>query len=135
VIGRAEEFHEGMAVLAVQNGDAASSENALYGYINRPGEVVIQPRFTKALHFSEGLAAVRTRNKTDKETDDMWGYIDNTGKYRIKPIFNEVYPFAGGVAIVHLGGKRMVAPHLPPTWEGGEWWLINRTGKKLRTPW
>jgi hypothetical protein len=48
-----------------------------YGFIDRSGKVVIQPKFDLTFHFSEGLAAVQIGHK--------WGYIDRTGKMVIKP--------------------------------------------------
>nr|WP_245652080.1 WG repeat-containing protein [Methylophaga muralis] len=38
-----------------------------YGFINRQGEVVIEPQFEHAHPFKEGLAAIMIRDK--------WGYI------------------------------------------------------------
>ncbi|MBU4447092.1 MAG: WG repeat-containing protein, partial [Proteobacteria bacterium] len=42
------------------------------GYVDRKGNLVIQPRFLNARNFSEGLAAV--------EVCSGWGYIDRSGK-------------------------------------------------------
>ena len=53
-----------------------------YGFINKSGEIVIQPKFNDAFHFKEGLAAVQKRKK--------WGFIDKTGKFIIKPKFDLV---------------------------------------------
>jgi hypothetical protein len=44
-----------------------------WGYIDKTGQMVIPPKFSGALGFTEGLAAV--------VTGDKWGYIDKTGKY------------------------------------------------------
>ena len=132
VDGWAEEFHEGMSVICVRGGEAESNENKSYGHIDRKGELVIRPRFGEAHAFSEGLAAVRTKKTTVYGRGDTWGYIDKTGKYRIEPIFNEARPFCGGMAKVHIGGTLHVLFDAPPFWEGGEWWLIDATGKKLK---
>jgi hypothetical protein len=132
VDGWAEEFHEGMAAIGVRGGEAKSNANTSYGYIDREGKVVIGPRFAEAQPFSQGLAAVRTKKTTVWGRGDAWGYIDKTGKYRIEPLFNEARPFLGGVARVHIGGTLHVVHDAPPFWEGGEWWLIDTKGKKLR---
>ena len=47
-----------------------------YGFIDRSGKVVIEPKFDIAFRFSEGLAAVRI--------GDNSGYIDKTGKLIIE---------------------------------------------------
>lgn len=47
------------------------------GYINKSGEVVIEPQFRKADSFSEGLAAV--------EKDKQWGYINTSGNWVVEP--------------------------------------------------
>jgi hypothetical protein len=132
VDGAAEEFHEGMAVLVLEGGEAESEAKKSYGYIDRQGKLAIRPRFAEAHAFSEGLAAVRTKKTTVWRMGDTWGYIDKTGKYRIEPLFNEARPFRGGLARVHIGGTLRVGFDAPPEWEGGEWWLIDTRGKKLR---
>ena len=48
-----------------------------FGYIDKTGEVVIQPQFNLAWAFSEGLARVKV--------DKGYGYIDKTGKYIWEP--------------------------------------------------
>ncbi|MBP5241278.1 MAG: WG repeat-containing protein, partial [Bacteroidales bacterium] len=48
-----------------------------WGFMDKTGNVVIEPQFTEAGDFSEGLAKV--------SVDWKWGYIDQTGKFVIKP--------------------------------------------------
>jgi len=55
-----------------------------WGYIDREGRWMIQPRFDAARPFSEGLAAVKL--------DGKWGFIDDGGKMVIAPGFTEVDP-------------------------------------------
>lgn len=129
VDGYASEFHEGMAVLSV----LADRESGSFrdGYIDRQGRVAIPPRFAEAFDFSEGLAGVRVTRTTIHGKGDTWGYIDKTGKYVIEPHFNEVSSFQGGTAKVHVGGALHVVRDAPAFWEGGEWWQIDRSGKRL----
>ena len=49
-----------------------------YGFIDRNGKTVIEPKYDLTFHFSEGLAAVLVGGK--------WGYIDTTGKMVIQPM-------------------------------------------------
>jgi hypothetical protein len=136
VDGYAGEFHEGLSVLIVRGGKAESINNKSYGFIDRTGKLAISARYAEAFPFSEGLAAVRTVKTTvyrmGDTWGDTWGYIDGTGKYQIEPVFNEARPFRGGVARVHLGGRLEIDHDAPPEWGGGEWWLIDKNGRRLR---
>ncbi|MEI6346791.1 MAG: WG repeat-containing protein [Bacteroidota bacterium] len=59
-----------------------------YGFMNKKGELVIQPIYQNASQFEEGLAAV--------QLDGKWGFIDTLGNMVIKPQFDDVRPFRGG---------------------------------------
>ena len=48
------------------------STNGLYGYINRNGEIVIEPKYSRACDFAEGVAVVRIDEK-------RFGFIDQSG--------------------------------------------------------
>ena len=52
-------------------------ENGLWGYMNRAGEVVIEPQWITAEAFSDGWAIV--------ESEDGMGLIDTSGMYAIQP--------------------------------------------------
>ena len=60
----AEEFHEGLAAVAVEG---------KYGYVDTSGKWVIRPKFEHADAFRNGLARVSW-------TPAIYGYIDKTGK-------------------------------------------------------
>jgi hypothetical protein len=130
VPGHAEEFHEGMAAFRIA-GKVDPDGNPLFGFIDMNGVAVIEPRFTEINDFSEGLAAVRAKKATTWKAGDELGYIDKTGKYQIGPQFNVARPFHGGIAYVHVGGELQRPRHFRRYWVGGEWWLIDSTGKKL----
>ena len=68
-----------------------------WGYIDRSGEIVIEPRFDEAFDFSEGLARVR-------EGSQRYGYINPDGEFVIEPRFLWAYDFVGGRARVVLPG-------------------------------
>lgn len=94
-------FHEGLAAMTVgpYGMDAISSERifAKYGFIDKSGKFVIEPRFDKAYEFSSGLAAVQVNNK--------WGFIDQAGKFAIEPIYDAAYRFFEGLSAVTLDKK------------------------------
>ena len=69
--------------------------NGKYGYIDKAGKWVIQPRFDYGGDFSEGLARVVLPDNT------ATGYIDKTGKIVIQPQFEEGWNFSEGLAPVY----------------------------------
>lgn len=77
-------------------------QNGKNGYINRRGEIVIQPQFAFTLPFSEGLAPACL---TSSPSGGNCGYIDETGKFIINPQFEFVARFSEGLAAVSAGGK------------------------------
>ena len=107
-----------------------------YGYIDRKGQIAINPQFDVAMDFTEGLASVRpTRGPESKvgfidrtgqlviapQFDMAWqfsegfvqvtigdkdGYVDKTGKMVILPQFVQTGPFHDGVAAARIGGSR-----------------------------
>ena len=118
-------------------------QNGKWGYINRSGEVVIAPQFNLAYGFSEGLAAVLTR--------DGWGYIDATGRMVIAPNRGFFNPgsFSEGLAPVGTSGTKMgyidktgrvvIEPQFDKAYEfseglarvhdGGKYGYIDKSGK------
>jgi hypothetical protein len=65
------------------------------GFMNKRGEVVIEPQFEGVGDFSEGLADVKLGGK--------WGYIDKTGKVVIEAQFTSANSFSEGLARVWIG--------------------------------
>lgn len=66
--------------------------NGKWGFIGAMGNIVIDPAFEEAAHFSGGLAAVKQNGK--------YGYIDKTGKTVIEPQFRCAFTFREGLAWV-----------------------------------
>jgi hypothetical protein len=64
-----------------------------YGFIDRSGRIVIEPKFDLTFQFSEGLAAV--------QIDGKWGYIDKAGNLVIEPrILSSAKDFHNGLAYI-----------------------------------
>ena len=63
--------------------------DGLYGFADRSGNVVIEPRFSWVGHFSNGMA----RFSTDGESAGKWGYIDRAGATVISPQFDGAEDF------------------------------------------
>lgn len=55
---------------------AYQNDSGKWGYVNKKGEVVIEPKFESAKSFSNGLAAV--------SDGEYWGFIDHSGDVVIK---------------------------------------------------
>lgn len=97
----ADDFSEGLAQVMVDRN---------LGFINKKGEVVIQPRFDARVvgyvwegkfdtsRFSEGLACV--------SVGSLYGYIDKKGVFVIPPQFRFAQEFSEGLAWVVTGDEK-----------------------------
>ena len=72
-------FSEGLAAVKILEGLASVKSESKFGYINKNGEVLIMPKFTKARSFSGGLAEVDTPG--DDDFTFKRGYINRSGNY------------------------------------------------------
>ena len=61
---------------AHSTGAITNKDQLDWGYINKKGKLVIKPKFSDAKKFSNGLAAVKIKNR--------WGYINKKGKWIIR---------------------------------------------------
>lgn len=86
-----ERFSEGLA---------AFKRNGKYGYMDHNGKIVIEPRFSNANEFHEGLAAVSFPNN-EKDGSPLWGFINTKGEIIYQPL-SSIIPgdFSGGLAKV-----------------------------------
>ena len=85
-----------------------------YQYIDiaQKGKIVINPQFSEAYIFRDGLALVKSSGN-----DGKYGYIDKKGKYVIAPTYDYAQDFGEGVAWVQMEDQ-------PPM-------LIDKKGKML----
>jgi len=89
VYGRA--FSNGLAAVA--------TKDQTYGYIDRDGNTIIEPRFPAAREFaSNGLAAVVTQRRQGPY--NYYGFINKEGEWVIPPRFFHAYDFVCGLAPV-----------------------------------
>ena len=70
-----------------------------WGYIDPQGKFAVEPQFSYAQPFSEGLAAVRD---VSNRYGYKYGYVDHSGKYVISPQFDEAFAFSEGFACVSV---------------------------------
>ncbi len=73
------------------------NSNDGFGYVDRNGKVIIEPRYQWAEDFSEGLAAVMI--------DGRWGFIDSSGKTVIEPQYSWAGSFKEKRAVIGVDGK------------------------------
>lgn len=64
---------------------AAVKVNGKWGFVDKDGNMVIEPQYEDARSFSNGLAAVML--------NDLWGFIDSSGKVVIAPQFEKAWDF------------------------------------------
>lgn len=83
-------------------GDSISEVNLIpvksgkeFQYIDKEGNIVINPQFKDATVFREGLALVETSGDEPK-----WGFITEDGKYAINAQYKEATVFSNGLAWV-----------------------------------
>ncbi|MBV9885499.1 MAG: WG repeat-containing protein, partial [Acidobacteria bacterium] len=72
-----------------------------YGYINRGGDFVIQPRLWDAHDFREGSAPAALARK------GLRGFIDKSGEFIVQPSYQYANRFSEGLARVTPFGQRM----------------------------
>ena len=77
-----------ISLFPVENGDE-------FQYIDKEGKIVINPQFSSATVFRDGMALVKSTG--DKA---LWGFIDEEGKYVIQPTFKYATVFSEGLAWV-----------------------------------
>lgn len=93
-------------VFAILNMRAFVHRHENCGYIDKSGEFVIEPQFSRAGYFSEGLAAVHVGGK--------YGYIDKTGEMKIKPRYDIAISFHEGLAEVGMSTGKVEAEDTTP---------------------
>ncbi|MCW5823142.1 MAG: WG repeat-containing protein [Cyanobacteria bacterium TGS_CYA1] len=90
-------FSEGLAPVCIA--DESPEHKRWWGYIDKTGKMVIEPKFHSAMCFSEGLAKVAIIDP--KNTDKVVvGFIDKNGNFVIQPQYAEAFSFSEGVAAV-----------------------------------
>lgn len=88
-----------------------------YGYIDRNGNVVIQPRFGHCGGFSEGLAWASEAGVGE----GAYGFVDEQGQWVISPKFQMAFAFSEGLAAVRNSAQ-------------GPWGYVDQRGEWIMLP-
>lgn len=72
-----------------------------WGFINKKGEMVIEPKFSDVSEFRDGIAVAGMPIMSEWKQ----GYIDNKGEWIIPARFDDANQFSEGLARVFVGGK------------------------------
>jgi hypothetical protein len=105
-------YHYGLARVR-----CVTSHGIHYGYIDTTGSVIIPPIYLEARNFSEGLAAVKTK--------EGWGFINVKGEFIVQPKYISACSFIGGLAEVNVAQK--LGYRLPMTTNG----YISKCGEEF----
>jgi hypothetical protein len=93
----AGDFHEGLASIEIKNTDYNEDGfvvDTRIGFIDKTGQVIVNPKYSACRDFSEGLAAVRN----GLWQSGLWGFIDRTGQVVVPYHFADVGAFHDGLA-------------------------------------
>lgn len=86
-------FHEGLAAYSIR-----SEEGIKWGFVDKKGNVKINPQFMEVKGFSGGKCAVMNSER-------KWGYIDSEGNITINYQFEDAQDFLNDRAIILFNGK------------------------------
>lgn len=78
------------------DGMSVCRKDSLYGYFDENWNLVVEPKYTAAGNFSEGLANV----SVGEWGNSKCGYIDKSGNVVIPLIYDRCEPFENGIASV-----------------------------------
>lgn len=121
-------FKDKLAAFSVANEEDYSVK---FGFVDKQGEVVINPQFSEVRNFSDGLCGVMN-------DDGKWGFIDKEGSIVINYQFDDVRDFKGGKCIVQSDnksgvideeGKYIINPQFDWMSIDGDMFLVEQGGK------
>lgn len=136
-------------VLRMSEGLAAVDTGDGIGFVNRLGDMRIEPRFSAAYSFQEGFAAV----KTSEAQGGRWGFLQKNDRLAFVDRRGEIErlrSFSDGMAALQAGGQwgflnKRYKVRIKPSYDevrdffngraavrqGDEWGYIDKRGRKL----
>lgn len=78
-----------------------------WGFMDRKGQWVIEPRFDAVLPFRNGKAAAGMADEPSGYLLDVdrWGVIDAEGRWLIEPILEDIGPVGAATSLANLHGR------------------------------
>ena len=109
-----------------------------WGFLTSKGALAIQPKFSAARDFHEGLAAVCEGGEPTRDGGRVggnWGYIDASGEY-ISPLrFDDALNFQEGFGAAMVGSKPKYVPYEGEYYAvGGQWGFVDKQGQWAMPP-
>lgn len=94
-------FYSGLALVALKD---ISSEDLLYGFINKSGQWVIEPSFQHATSFVEGVSYVVKGNKNYfmNIKGDLFTQIENENDGICQEGESDLFDYSEGFALIHV---------------------------------
>lgn len=94
------------------------------GFINRSGQLVINPQFDEAGEFREKIdwVCLGKCGYDSGPEESRYGFIDEGGRYIVNPTYDHVWPFYEGLGAVCTGDCRWGGPG------PRKWGYIDRKG-------
>ncbi|MEO8131655.1 MAG: WG repeat-containing protein [Bryobacteraceae bacterium] len=141
------QFTDGVAAALINQAVGGGMVATAWGFVDKEGKYLIQPRFESVTPFGEGLIGVR-------KLGGAWGYVDIKNQQVITPQFQEVGPFSQGLAsakdkhlrwgFIDKSGKYIIAPQfiaanafsegLAAVYLNNKWGFIDKAGKFVIPP-
>ncbi|HQQ21333.1 MAG TPA: WG repeat-containing protein [Bacteroidales bacterium] len=125
-------FKEGLAAFCIMDTNVSKWGTKLrWGFVDKTGQVKIDPQFLNTGNFSDGKCAVEFEN-------GGWGYIDKKGKTIIDPQFIDAKEFIdgkavvfsdGGAGVINKKGKYVIKPQFSFMVKDGDKYLIRQNRK------
>ncbi len=128
VLGEAFEEAVGLVDLlyrdGFEGGVSPASRGQVWGFVDRDGAWVIEPRFGLVLPFRNGVAAAAAAAPADGDTtapwlEGRWGLIDRAGRWIVEPGLEAV----GRYGDAHLMARRF-----------GRWGVLDTDGRWVTPP-
>lgn len=109
-------------------------EGYKFGYMNRQGAIVVEPQYTRARDFSDGMGCFFVAREAKNVAHGVvvlgdYGFYDSTGKVAIQPQYKDVSDFSCGLARVYVDFD----PYRDPKEAralGAKTFLIDRQGRR-----